>query len=119
MVSNRGLMVRRGWRLTLAAGIAGAVALVAAGTLAWAWPRLFPSLLEQGRAAYGRREWSRASFLAMNVLRERPADRDALRLLAWSSGRLGRDEISRSIYKRIGFDALGPEDLLVIASGLN
>ena len=111
-------MTRRQRGRIIAAGMVGAVALIAAGALAWvwAWPRLYPSTLEQGRAAYGRREWTTAAFQALRVLKETPDDRDALRLLAWSSGRLGQDDTTRSIYKQLGLDSLGPEDCLVIAA---
>ena len=107
-------MTRRQRTITIAGG---AVALVVAGALAWARPRLYPTPMELGRAAYDRRDWSTAAFRALDVLKDTPADPEALRLLAWSSGRMGQDDTARSIYKKLGLEALGPEDYLVIAAG--
>jgi tetratricopeptide (TPR) repeat protein len=109
-------MARPRRTISIAAGTFGAVALVAAGVLAWAWPRVFPSTLERGRAAYGLRDWPRAEALARDALREKPADRDALRLLARSSGRLGRDETARAVYSKLAPEPPRAEDYLVIAA---
>ena len=107
------------WRrrtITIAAVASGTVALILVGVLAWSWPRLFPSPLERGRAAYARRDWPRAEALARDLLKKNPDNRDALRLLAWTSGRMGRDETSRAIYARLGPEPSGAEDCLVMAA---
>ena len=105
--------------IIIGAGLLGALALVAAWPIARAWHRIFPSPLREGRSAYERRDWSRAAFLAMGVLNGKPDDPGTLRLLARSSGRLGRDESAGAIYKRLGYETLGPEDFLIIAAGLH
>ena len=52
----------------------------------------------EGRAAYDRGEWSRAADLARERLKSDAKDLAALRLLARSSIRLGRDGVGASIY---------------------
>ena len=94
-------------------GSVGAVALM----IVWVWTQIDPSPLSLGRAAYDRRDWSTAAHRAFDALKEQPTDLEALRLLAWSSGRMGRDDSARSIYKQLGLDSLGPEDCLIIAAG--
>ncbi len=103
--------------LTSAAVASGMVALIVVGVLAWARPRLFPSPFEKARAAYERREWSRAEGLTRDLLKRNPSDRDALRLLAWTSGRMGRDETVRAIYAKLGPETPGAEDCLILAAG--
>jgi hypothetical protein len=88
-------MVRRQRVWSIAAG---AVALLAVGVVVWAWPRIFPDPLESGRSAYERRDWPASARRALEVLRVKPGDREALRLLARASGRMGQDDTSSGIY---------------------
>src|SRR5690349_14232477 len=111
-------MARRHRVSPVAALTLAALALVGAGGLALAWRRAPPKPTEGGRAAYERRDWSAASEWARRALKGRPDDREALRLLARSAGRLGRDESALAIFRRLGEDGMGAEDHLVVAGGL-
>ena len=63
------------------------------------------------RAAYDRRDWSRAAGLARQRLKTDASDLNALRLLARSSIRMGRDDAGALIYDgRLAAEALEPED---------
>jgi tetratricopeptide (TPR) repeat protein len=112
-------MVRRQRVRSIAAGVASAVAILAVAAMVWAWPRLFPDPLEPGRSAYERRDWPASARRALEVLRVKPGDGEALRLLARASGRMGQDETASGIYKRLGPEAMGAEDFLVIAGGFH
>jgi tetratricopeptide (TPR) repeat protein len=92
--------------------------LIGIAGLGWAWPRLFPDPLAGGRTAYARHDWATASARALRRLRENPGDREALRLLARSEGRLGRDDAAQATYGRLGLDAMQAEDFVVVAGGL-
>jgi tetratricopeptide (TPR) repeat protein len=119
MAAQGDLMARSRRVFVVAAGLVGAVALLGAGALAWAWPRFFPAPREQARAAYEHGDWAAAASLARETLKTKPADREALRLLARSSGRMGRDAAADAIYKQLGPGTMEPEDYLVIASCLH
>jgi tetratricopeptide (TPR) repeat protein len=109
-------MVRRQRVWSIAAGV---VALLTVGAMVWAWPRIFPDPLETGRSAYEHRDWPASARRALEVLRVKPGDREALRLLARASGRMGQDETSSGIYRRLGAEAMGAEDYLVVAGGFH
>ena len=68
-----------------------------------------------GRSAYARGDWGEAAGRARAVLKADPADPGALRLLARSSARLGRDEPALALFERLGGDRLEAEDHLLLA----
>lgn len=103
-------------RFWLSAGIV-AVGLGAAGVGRLAWLNLFPDPLGQGHSAYDRGDWRAASKWARQVLRERPGDRGALRLLSRSAARQGRDDLAQAIYGRLGEAEMQGEDYLLLATG--
>ena len=89
------------WRGGLALVVALVGVLIGLG-LWYAWPRVFPNLVAQGIAAYGRDDWREASLKANQQLDRTPHDRQALRLLARASARLGYDAEAQAIYRRLG-----------------
>ena len=79
-----------------------------------AWPLLFPDPLTQGGRAYDRGDWPAAARSAREILKVREGDPAALRLLARTSLRMGRDEPALAIYaRRIGKEAIQAEDFLL------
>jgi tetratricopeptide (TPR) repeat protein len=95
-----------------------AVATVVALFLARA--RLFPGLIERAVAAYDRGEWSAAAALADERLKSVPDDREAVRLLARSSVRQGRDNAARMLYTRLGgAAAMHAEDYYLFGTVIN
>jgi tetratricopeptide (TPR) repeat protein len=112
-------MARRFRSIATALAAIGALALLGAGALAWAWPRLFAGPRERARAAYERRDWPEAASLAREALKARPGDREAIRLLARASGRLGQDRAAGALYKQLGNEPMGAEDYLIIAACLH
>jgi tetratricopeptide (TPR) repeat protein len=70
------------------------------------------------RLAYNRGAWSEASDQAMRRLKVSPDDRDALRLLARSNARLGRDESAQRIFLRLGANTWEAEDYLLLGLAL-
>lgn len=107
-------LARRFW---WALAITAAAAL--AGSATWrAWPRLPPGPPGRGADAYDRADWKGAAALAMQRLREDPGDREALRLLARSRARQGRDEVAQRIFLRLGPESWHAEDHFLIAEGL-
>jgi tetratricopeptide (TPR) repeat protein len=92
-------LIGRRWRyilivtMSLAAGTAG---------LLVAWPRHFPGLTVRASAAYDRGDWRTAAALAGERLKTAADDRRALRVLARSAVRQGRDDVARSLYGRLG-----------------
>jgi tetratricopeptide (TPR) repeat protein len=90
-------------------------------TLGWAgwWMRGSGQLLEQGRQAYSRGDFSQAESLARRKLKTDPHDLEALRLLARSAGRQGGDSLANALFARIGGNALEAEDLFLLGLGLN
>jgi thioredoxin-like negative regulator of GroEL len=109
-------MARRHRALGMATGVIVIVAVAVLG--ARVWPRLFPARLEKARAAYERRDWSTAAALARETLREQPGSIEALRLLARTQDRMGRDEMAQELFGRLGDQAMQTEDLLLLGSGL-
>lgn len=87
---------RRGWSLFVVALI---VIAVGVGLYAmWPVPRSNP--VARGVEAYERGDWTEAHTIARERLKEEPNDLEALRLLARSAARLGRDESALAIYGR-------------------
>ena len=76
--------------------------------LAWAYTGIAPNMtiLAQPAVARGR-------------LKRAPDDRQALRLLARATARLGRDGQANALFARLGSSALQPEDLFLLGLGLN
>jgi predicted CXXCH cytochrome family protein len=91
------------------------LALLGCGIGLWAaWPRLFPDPLTQGRRAYDRSDWPGAARSAREILKTRADDPSALRLLARSSVRMGRDDVALAIYtRRLAGEAIQAEDHLL------
>jgi tetratricopeptide (TPR) repeat protein len=111
---------RRLWAAIATAAVL-AVALAGAG-LVRAWPALFPDALRAGYAAYDRGDWRSAEAAARRALDRRPDDVAALRLLARTAARQGRDDSAQAIYGRIGArqgaEALQAEDYVLVAAAL-
>ena len=75
--------------------------------------------LVQGLSAYRRKDWRTAEDQARLTLKTKPADFDALRLLARSAARRqGRVESAEAIYRRIGREQMEAEDLFLLGHGL-
>ena len=109
-------MAARHRALAVGTGVIVIVAVAALG--AWMWPRLFPSRLERARAAYEQRDWRTAAALAREIRQERPGDVEALRLLARTHGRMGRDETAQQLFSRVDDQAMQAEDLFLLGAGL-
>ena len=84
-----------------------------------AWHRLFPDPLTQGHRAYDRGDWDVAAQSGREVLKSRNGDPGALRLLARSSIKLGRDDAALGIYtRRLEASAFQAEDYLLLGAVL-
>src|SRR5438105_185653 len=99
--TGRGRRMAKGGGRTRWGIILALVAVVGAG-LVLARSSLFLGTLDRGRAAYDRGDWRTASSLAAARLKEAPADRDALVLLARATARQDRHDSARSLYSRLG-----------------
>ncbi len=110
------LRARRKWLV-----IAFFATVFAGAALGWGWWWLRGSsrLVREGRAAFARGDWSQAEALARRRLKTDPTDTDALRLLARSTARLGRDSVANALFARLGSGALQAEDLFLLALGLS
>src|SRR4051812_36789248 len=108
-------MTRSSNRRVRRAAILVVVFAAGAGGIIWAWPGRAPDGLALGRDAYDHGDWSGADDHARAFLATRKDDRDALRLLARASARLGRDDMAKRLYQRLGADTMEPEDNLLIA----
>jgi tetratricopeptide (TPR) repeat protein len=78
-----------------------------------------PRLLAEGEETYRQGRWTNATNLAHQVLRIAPDSTEAVRLLARSAARLGRDAQANSLFARLGEQSLQPEDLYLLGLGLN
>jgi tetratricopeptide (TPR) repeat protein len=97
----------------------GTLAIALGSGIGWGLIRLIPkSPVALARVAYERGAWSEASDLAMRRLKDAPEDREALRLLARSNARLGRDESAQRIFIRLGANTWQAEDYVLLALGL-
>ena len=74
--------------------------------------------LVQGTRAYGRADWRSAEARARSVLKTNSSDPQALRLLARTSARQGRDESAEAIYRRLGTKFMESEDFFLLGRGL-
>ena len=100
----------------------GLGALVLAGLVVgalWRWGRRDAGLRERGATAYAAGDFTRAAELARQRLKAAPGDRDALRLLARATARLGRDARANALFARLGATALEAEDLYLLGLGLD
>ncbi len=88
--------------------------VIGVSALALAWRRLAPSPLKAGVEAYERRDWSKAAGLAAVRLQAAPNDREALRLLARATFRLGRDEQARGLYRTLDPRVFQAEDYYLL-----
>jgi tetratricopeptide (TPR) repeat protein len=76
--------------------------------------------LVRARAAYDQRDWARAADFARVRLKADGGDRDALRILARSSIRMGRDAAGAAIYNdRLGSEGMEAEDRYLAGLALN
>ncbi len=76
-------------------------------------------LITRALSAYAAAEWNKAADVARQRLREAPDDVSALRLLARSSARLGRDSVANALFARLGSDSLEAEDLYLLGVELD
>jgi tetratricopeptide (TPR) repeat protein len=74
--------------------------------------------LRRGVSAYGRKDWRAAEDQARSILKNKPSDFQALRLLARSAARQGRVESAEAIYRRLGTSHMEAEDLFLLGRGL-
>lgn len=108
---------RRAWRVAI---WAVPLAAAACGIGLWAaWPRLSGDGLTAGWRAYDRQDWAAAARDARRLLRSRPDDVEALRLLARSSVRLGRDDAAIAIdTQRLNETLFQAEDFMLLGWAL-
>lgn len=95
-----------------------ALALAATGALSIGLVCAPRDLLTLSRQAYARGSYREAADLARKRLFEAPLERDALRLLARASGRLGQDRALESIYRQLGPEGSQAEDHFLIGISL-
>jgi tetratricopeptide (TPR) repeat protein len=111
--------VRLGKRVAafgLCATVAAAIGFAAFRASRFAGPG---ARLVRGEAAYTRGEWAESTREAHDVLKNDPANRAALLLLARSSARAGRRGAALAVYRQVGVDALEPLDYLLIGDGFS
>jgi tetratricopeptide (TPR) repeat protein len=80
------------------------------------WPS---DAMRQARAAYARGDWEKAASLARDRLRSAANDRDALRLLARTSVRQGKDQSALELFGKIGPGAMQSDDLFLLSVALH
>jgi len=108
-----------GWRRALAAGVSLLMAIMAIALLGVARTPLWSvSPLPRARVAYARGDWHTASTLALERLAQDAHDQNALRLLARSSARLGRDGAAQDLYLRLGAQGAQAEDYYLLSTTL-
>jgi hypothetical protein len=112
MVSPMSMELRRFRRPT-----SFALAALIAGGAWWGAQRLIRGNdpMAAARSAYLRRDWSEAHGRAREVLRSAPADPEAIRLLARSFARLGRDQSALDLFGRLSPEAWEAEDNFLLA----
>jgi hypothetical protein len=74
--------------------------------------------LRHGDLAYRRGDWHGAEDRARALLKTKPSDPWALRLLARSAARQGRNESAEAIYRRLGTGSMEAEDFFLLGRGL-
>lgn len=90
--------------------VAVLISLILAVAGAWYWHVLGSSPLNKGVAAYERKDWKEAAAQGRHRLKEDKNDREALRLVARATARLGQDQAAMATYGRLGTERLLPED---------
>ena len=90
-----------------------------AAVAGWVWLHRDPALRERGTSAYAQGDWYQAADLARRWVKSAPRDLEAIRLLARSTARLGRDGPANTLFSRLGSDALQAEDLYLLGRGLD
>jgi tetratricopeptide (TPR) repeat protein len=90
--------------------------LVGLGLMIFAWHQAERSgTVDSAEAAYERKDYAKAGELARARLKADGSDLDALRVLARSSVRLGRDGPAVAIYTdRLAIDQMQPEDAFLL-----
>src|SRR5262245_1856965 len=99
-------------------GGAVAAAIVACLVISWGGYAFRTDRVAAGEASYQQGDWPKAAEQARSILKSTPDDKQALRLLARASARLGKDETAESIYRRLGTGGMDPEDLFLLGQGL-
>lgn len=88
------------------------------GLVVWATRDFRGEPLAVGMRAYDREDWRAAENAARGVLKANASDRRALRLLARSRARQGRDQAAEAIYRRLGTGLMEAEDYFLLGRGL-
>lgn len=83
-------------------------------SIAWLRNRQPVDLVQSGQEAYRLADWQSAYSLARERLKQSPGDHEALRLLARSSVRLGRDSSAMSLYHQLGSRDMRTDDLYLL-----
>jgi tetratricopeptide (TPR) repeat protein len=99
----------------------GVIAAISAVTIGGVWMAkglLGYDPLKNGWRAYSERNWEKAVEIARERLKANGEDIAALRLLARSSIRLGRDSSGMAVYNRVGPEAMAAEDLYLLGIAL-
>jgi tetratricopeptide (TPR) repeat protein len=98
-----------------------ALGSLALAGLAWVWMswQRAPELVSQGTSLYAQGDYQQGANLARRRLKEAADDKEALRLLARATARLGRDAAANALFARLGSDSLQAEDLFLLGIGLN
>ena len=98
--------------------VLGLAALLSSASFLWVRSRRPTNSLSSGLDAYARGDWVTASDWARERLKQASDDREALRLLARSSIRLGRDSSALSLYERLGPSSMLIDDLYLLGTAL-
>ena len=98
--------------------LVSAAAGIGFGLLRTSWRGQQDDLTRSARA-YAGGDFRRAAELARNRLKDAPDDREALRLLARATARLGRDAPANALFARLGSADLQAEDLYLLGLGLD
>jgi tetratricopeptide (TPR) repeat protein len=110
-------LVKRSRKLVWLAALFLVLAVVGLG-LRFVKSRPESDAVIRGNAAYASGDWNRAADLARARVKAAPDDSGALRLLARSTARLGRDSTANALFARLGSAALESEDLFLLGLGL-
>ncbi len=105
--------IRFGWKFFVGSL---AIGMVAFGLLLWSTSRsggAGPN--QEAEEAYARNDWAEAAKLANDRLRNEKNDVEALRVLARSMARQGKDDLATAIYEnRVKLDGMQAEDRFLL-----